>query len=442
MKDSGVEWIGEIPEDWEVVRIKNLTTGVMGGIWGSEAQGDTNDISCVRIADFDRRNFKFRDIDFTIRSLDINKQKQYLLKSGDLLIEKSGGGEKQPVGFVVMYDFNSPVIYTNFMAKIGVNHNLADSNFLKYMFASLYYNNINLKSIKQTTGIQNLDTDSYLNEFIVIPSLSQQKAIANFLDEKTQEIDNIISKTKKAIEEYKKYKQSLITETVTKGLDENVEMKDSGIEWIGDTPKHWDVIRLKYLGWTRSGLGNKSTSDFGHGYPFITYKNIYENYELKSHYISDLVDSTDNERKLFNALEGDVFFTGSSETVEELGLSSVCMENIVDSTFNGFSIRFRPKKDVLCKGFSKFYFRSCAVREFLIRYDNSITRANLSQRLLKGMEILLPPLDEQKSIANYLDNKCSQIDQIISTKEKLLIEMEAYKKSLIYETVTGKREVE
>ncbi|MBN4069853.1 MAG: hypothetical protein COA82_11385 [Alkaliphilus sp.] len=216
------------------------------------------------------------------------------------------------------------------------------------------------------------------------------------------------------------------------------EMKDSGVEWIGGIPRDWEIRNLKYIGFTKSGLGNKKPKDFGHGYPFISYKNIYKNLVVEETY-PDLVDSTEADRENFSVLRGDAFFTGSSETIEELGIASMCIKDISNATYNGFSIRFRPHSlSQYYPECMKYYFRSQAAREHLIRNDNSITRANLSQKLLKMLPVLLASFNQQKKIANFLDLKTTQFDSIISKKEQLIKKLEEAKKSLISEVVTGK----
>lgn len=214
------------------------------------------------------------------------------------------------------------------------------------------------------------------------------------------------------------------------------EMKDSGIAWIGDIPSEWKVLRLRFIGETKSGLANKKPQDFGHGYPFISYKNVYNNMVLDSSY-PDLVNSTELDRQNYNVLKGDAFFTGSSETIEELGYASMCLEDIPNATYNGFVIRFRPYNfDYYNPEYMKYCFRSDVARGYLVQNDNSITRANLSQKTLKGMPIVIPEINEQQNIANYLDKKVSQVDDIISKQESLIAKYKDYKQSLITETVT------
>ena len=259
MKDSGIEWIGKIPKDWNILKLKRITENVKNGIWGDDAKNDNNDISCIRILNFDRDKMQINVDDLTIRNITLSKQKDYLLKQGDLLIEKSGGGEKNPVGFVAIYNSNIPAVYANFMAKISLNNN-ANSNFVKYLCSAIYSKRIHLDSVNQTTGIQNLDTESYFSRHITLPCIKEQEKIANFLDEKTSQFDSIISKKEALIQKLEEAKKSLISEVVTgkvKVVKNNNgyelvkrssdDMKDSGVEWLGEIPKEWEAKRIKYL---------------------------------------------------------------------------------------------------------------------------------------------------------------------------------------------------
>ncbi|MCB2292433.1 restriction endonuclease subunit S [Clostridium algoriphilum] len=214
------------------------------------------------------------------------------------------------------------------------------------------------------------------------------------------------------------------------------EMKDSAIKWIGEIPENWGVSKLKTIGNTKSGLANKKPEDFGHGYPFISYKNVYSNIIINKNY-PDLVESTEIDRTNFNVLKGDTFFTGSSETIKELGFASMCLEDIPNATYNGFCIRFRPNSfENYNLNFMKYNFRSEATRGYLIQNDNSITRANLSQKVLKIMPVVIPSIKEQQKIAEYLDKKVTLIDNIITKTTLSIKEYKKYKQSVITEAVT------
>ena len=159
------------------------------------------------------------------------------------------------------------------------------------------------------------------------------------------------------------------------------------------------------------------------------------------HKVNGLVESTDEERERYSVLRGDIFFTRTSETIEEIGFTAVCLKTIPNATFAGFLIRVRPTTPLITPEFSKYYFRNDSHRCFFVKEMNLVTRASLGQELLKSLPVLLPPLDEQQEIAAYLDRQCAEIDRLIAKKEQIITELESYKKSLIYECVTGKREV-
>jgi type I restriction enzyme S subunit len=243
-KDSGIEWLGKIPEHWKIFPLKRALNGCTNGLWGSDPKG-LCDITVLRVADFDRQKLIVSDEKLTIRSIPIKDRENRLLKKGDLLIEKSGGGEKTLVGCVVYFDKEYEAITSNFVAKITPKSDF-DGRFLNYAFSTLYSLRVNYLSIKQTTGIQNLDTESYFKESFAFPTETEQTAIANFLDQKTAQIDAAIAIKEQQIALLKERKQIIIQQAVTQGLDPNVPMKDSGVEWIGEIPAHWEVKKLRY----------------------------------------------------------------------------------------------------------------------------------------------------------------------------------------------------
>lgn len=234
-------------------------------------------------------------------------------------------------------------------------------------------------------------------------------------------------------------KQIIIQRAVTKGLDENVEMKDSGIEWIGEIPVNWNVMKLRAIGSTINGVSHDSTY-FGSGFPFVSYSDVYKNSTLPSK-VCGLAKSTNAEQAMFSVEEGDVFFTRTSETAEEIGFSSVCMNTIEKAVFAGFLIRFRSNKGVLYKNYSKYFFRAKMLRNYFVKEMNLVTRASLSQGLLKGLPVIVPSMQEQENIASYLDKVTGKIDQAIERHQQMLSLLQERKQIIISEVVTGKIKV-
>ncbi|WP_252235681.1 restriction endonuclease subunit S [Clostridium sp. ZS1] len=414
MKDSGIQWIGEIPEEWTVAKYKYYCKSGMGETILSEVLVD-NGIP-VYSATLEDKIFGF-----------VSKSKINLLKD-DFVIPARGNS----IGYVtIVKDKLATCTQTTIYSKIvGIN-----KKFLYYCCYGLKEHWFEFDN----TAIPQITVNQIQNNIVPTPNKIEQQKIADFLDEKTQQIENIIKKQNEILENLKTYKQSLITETVTKGLNPNVKMKDSKVEWIGEIPDTWKIKKIKYLGTCQNGI-SKSAEEFGSGYPFVSYGDVYKNISLPKNVVG-LVNSSENDRKNYSVQEGDVFFTRTSETIEEIGFTSVCLKTIENATFAGFIIRFRPEKNILNKNYSKYYFRSQKHRVFFVKEMNLVTRASLSQELLKRLPILLPPLEEQQQIATFLDKKCKAIDDSITKKQELIEKLEIYKKSLIYECVTGKRKV-
>lgn len=211
------------------------------------------------------------------------------------------------------------------------------------------------------------------------------------------------------------------------------EYKDSGVQWLGQIPGHWKTMRLGLLGDCANGV-SKGGDYFGEGYPFVAYSDVYKNMELP-HTVEGLAKSTEDDRQRYSIEYGDVFFTRTSETIQEIGFSSTCLKTIPNAVFAGFLIRFRPSSNELVPEFSKYYFRCNNLRSFYITRMNLVTRASLSQSLLRQLTVVLPPISEQKSIANYLDDKCKKIDQMIVGKQKQLELLTEMKQRIISDTV-------
>ena len=305
-----------------------------------------------------------------------------------------------------------------------------------YLFLTDEWRNqirINSFGVKVFSVTQKLLSSS----FVLFPPLQIQKKIVAYLDTKCLELDSLSSDIQKEIETLEAYKKSLITEAVTKGLDKYVSTKASGYDYLGSVPISWDVRRLRFLGTCSNGI-SKSHEYFGSGFPFVTYGDVYNNFSLPE--TSSLIESSEIERRRYSVEKGDIFFTRTSETIEEIAFSSACLKTIEEACFAGFLIRFRPTVNMSTK-FLMYYFRSDIHRKFFTKEMNLVTRASLSQDLLKNLPVLIPPRKEQDAIAEFLDSKCSEIDSIISSKKQQLETLVAYKKSLIYEYVTGKKEV-
>ncbi|WBA80063.1 restriction endonuclease subunit S [Endozoicomonas sp. GU-1] len=284
-------------------------------------------------------------------------------------------------------------------------------------------------------------TNSSEMKNILIPEMPSDEAekIANFLDHETAKIDTLIEEQKNLIRLLQEKRQAVISHAVTKGLNPNVQLKDSGVEWLGKVPGHWEVKRVRYLGACQNGI-NIGAEAFGSGYPFVSYGDAYNNRVLPE-VPSGLVQSTLEDRQRYSLQYGDVLFTRTSETIDEIGFASVCLKDIRDACFAGFLIRFRPTGAELDPDFSKYYFSNELLRAFFIKEMNLVTRASLSQDLLKLMPVTLPPLSEQRAIAEFLDAKTLSFEQLEKDAKQQIALMQERRAALISAAVTGKIDV-
>lgn len=232
-------------------RLKWAFESCKNGAWGDEPDGE-NDAVCIRAADFNSDLGTMLDAERTLRSIDDATYRKVGLRSGDLIVEKSGGGAKQLVGRSVIYRENDRAVCSNFLARCRPSE-LVTSEYLNYLLLAIYKARGTYPHIKQTTGIQNLDMASFLNIRASLPSIETQKSIATFLDEKTAKIDNLIAKKQALLERLVEKRQAIITQAVTKGLNSAAPMEDSGVDWLGEIPAHWKVKRVKYIAKLESG---------------------------------------------------------------------------------------------------------------------------------------------------------------------------------------------
>ena len=295
------------------------------------------------------------------------------------------------------------------------------------------------------TGLRNVvRPPTFLSLPLYLPPLNEQHQIVSYLDNKTSSIDSLIRSKEKKIELLKEKRTSLINQVVTKGLNPDVEMKDSGVEWIGNIPKGWDVVSLKRLGELYGGLTGKSGDDFRsednpNNKPYIPYTNISNNtYISKNHFHQVVVNEDENQNRVEKY---DLFFLMSSETYEDLGKPCILIDDVDELYLNSFCKGFRITQKDIFPLFLNYQLLGDIHKKMISVEGQGFTRINLRQDRLKELPIFLPPLNEQHQIVSYLDKETKLIDETISSEQKKIELLKEYKQSLISEVVTGKRKV-
>ena len=425
MKDSGIPWIGEIPEGWEVRRLKRSCNLLVEKCpsRGDEVSDGLTYLGLEHIeSQFGRLVGDYRPIlDFSgdaIRfwkgNILFGKLRPYLAKCWFSDIDGKCSSE-----FFVLAPNDS--FCGNYL-----QWTMLSNRFIDLVDGSTFGVKMPRAEWNFVGGIQ-----------MPCPKSDEQARIAAYLDEKCGEIDRVIAAKERQNELLRDQRAAVIHEAVTKGLNPKAKFKESGYEWIGRVPEDWKVLKLRYVGSCQNGI-SKSGDLFGSGFPFVSYGDVYQN-EVLPESVAGLVESTLEDQENYSVRDGDVFFTRTSETIEEIGLTSVCMKTIEKATFAGFVIRVRPFAGMLDKAFSKYYFRCIMHRGFFVKEMNIVTRASLGQDLLKKLPVLLPSLPEQRQIAAHLDARCGEIDRVMAANEGMVAKLKEYRASLIWEAVTGKK---
>ena len=405
MKDSGIEWIGEIPANWNIVRI---------GTQYTERKTKVSD------TEYPPLSVTMKGIVpqlATAAKTDAHDDRKLVCK-GDFAIN-SRSDRRGSCG-ISAYDGSVSLINTILCPRDEMNPEYYDWLFHSTMFSDEFYKwGHGIVDDLWTTNWQDMKRIS-----IPEPSLEEQARIAKHLSKVCYEIDAIIEKTKATIEEYKRLKQSIITETVTKGIRGNRPMKDSGIEWIGVIPVDWEVKKLKF---TSEFKQNKYSTNDGE-LRYIGLENIVA---WNGHYIE--TDSEYDREQSLICEPGDILFGKLRPYLAKVYINTE--KQCCSGEFCVISIKEQITKymwyQLISHGFIFMVDRST--------YGTKMPRANAEY--IKNISVSIPPIEEQKEIVDYLDKKCVEMDTLIEKKTALLEEMESYKKSVIYEYVTGKKEV-
>ena len=410
MKDSGVEWLGKIPNHWMIRRIKNLFQ--FRNEKNYEALEDVNLISLYT----DKGVVQHSDLTETTGNKAVTAEGYKIVKEDDIVVNiilcwmgavgrSAYNGVTSPA-----YDVYKPLHDTN-------------SKYYHYLFRTSQFNG---ECYRYGRGIMLMRWRTYSTEFraisVPLPPEDEQKRIVNFLDKKIDDVDRLIGNVQKQIEKLKAYKQSLITEVVTKGIDPTVPMKDSGVEWIGEIPEHWNIERLKFN--VSINAEKQSSLDL----PYIALEHI-EGFSGKR-------IKTDNVYEVDGAIvahSGEILFGKLRPYLAKV--YKVEEETYVSSEFAVFSA------ETIDNQYLKWYMLSYGFLDTVnaSTYGTKMPRANID--FIKNMYIPVFDVQEQEKIALYLNEKSSKIDQLIAIKQSKIEKLEQYKRSLIYEYVTGKKEV-
>lgn len=413
MKDSGVPWIGEIPEGWEVLRYKYACRILNGFPFKSELFGSEG-VPIIRIRDITSGTIE------TYYSGDYDRT--YIVTRGDILIGMDGDFN------IRIWDNEDAILNQRCCTIIEKN-----TFRRKYLYYCLPFNLEIINALAYSTTVKHLSNGDIENSFLPSITPTAQHRIADHLDTQCARIDATIANIRSLIAKLKEYRQSVITEAVTKGLDPDVPMKDSGVSWIGKVPEGWQVCPLKWrvhfvkTGGTPAGAQDIFYAD--DGFPWFTPSDFGDSLRI-SESAKKLSDLGIKEVKIFP--KNCVLMIGIGATMGKVALSSC------DCSANQ-QINSIVCDDKLFPLFLTLFLKT--ITDYLFKCGKFTTLPILNQEETKSIIVPVPSFAEQQRIADYLDTQCAKIDTALARQEELLTKLEAYKKSLIYECVTGKREV-
>ena len=411
-----IDLFGEAPAHWRTMRLRQTVTACSNGVWGGEPRGDASDIVCVRVSDFDRLRLRVDLRHPTLRSVAQVHRRGRMLARGDLLLEKSGGGENQPVGAVVLYDADTPAVCSNFIARMPMARGF-EPRYLCYLHAALFYLRVNCRSIHQTTGIQNLDSAAYLSEKVRIPDLAEQREMAADLDRKNAWVDQVVENKEHLLELLKQKRHALISHAI------------AGVK---GTPAHWPVTRLKFI---RSGAFL-----YGANEPAVLEDRAAPRYIR----ITDLNDDGTLRDDTFQSLpeplaaryllqDGDILLARSGATV---GKALRYRAEWGRACFAGYLVRLRPDRRKALPDYLYYYTQSQAFRHQVSECAVQSTIPNVSAERYANFSISLPPLEEQEAIVRFLDRRTRTLDSALRVVSRQLAKLREYRRALIVTAVT------
>lgn len=415
MKDSGISWVGEIPKEWSVKKIKHISYVIGGNGFNVELQGlESGDYPFCKASDISNAG-KYLDKAANYVTFDIVRDQHYnIIPKGAILFPKIGEAMKKNNRTICVLDCCAD---NNCQAIVPFERN--SGMFLYYILTC-----VNMGWFDNAGTIPCMNNRKFLNSKVPFPSLVEQQRIAEFLDRECGKIDGLKADIQAQIDTLEQYKRSVITEAVTHGLNPSAPMKDSGIPWVGKTSEYWKVGRIGGL----YELRNQKVSDKDFMPLSVTMKGILPQLETAAK-----TNDGDN-RKLVRV--GDFAINSRSDRRGSCGISDY------DGSVSLINTILKPRNRMNAKYYNWLFHTPMFADEFY-KWGHGIVddlwTTNWSE--MKRISIPLPPLDEQQEIADYLDNKSAEIERIIADKKSQIETLDGYKKSLIYEYVTGKKEV-
>lgn len=434
-KDSGVEWLGEVPSHWDVKKLKYLAK-----LSPSKAEIIFNHEELCSFIPMEKLKLNTLVLDEIKQIKSVYSAYTYF-RNEDLLIAK----------VTPCFENKNFAIAKNLVNSIGFGsseiyvlraYNNLFNKFLFYRLQEQNFMEIAISKMSGTGGLKRVPSEFINNFQLALPPYLEQQKIAQFLDDKTAKIDQAVDLAEKQIALLKEHKQILIQNAVTRGLNPDVPLKDSGVEWIGQVPEHWDIKRFRNLFDFGKGLSITKENLQDKGIPCVNYGEVHSRYGFEVIPERDTLKCVDSKYLAFNNSmlnKGDFVFADTSEDIE--GSGNFTYLNSRTRIFAGYHTVITRLKITAIHRYIAYYFDSLSFRNQIRNKVKGVKVFSITQSILKGTFVLLPNLKEQQQIADYLDTQTAKIDQAIALKTAHIEKLKEYKNVLINDVVTGKVQV-
>lgn len=430
-KDSGIQWIGEIPQYWEVKKLKYVASNNPSNVDKKSIENEKQVLLCNYV-DVYKNDFITGDFTFMEATASDAQIKNFKLQKGDVLVTKdSETPEDIAIPALVKEDFEN-VICGYHLTQIRSNNEFLIGEFLFRLFQVDLYRQY-FSTLARGVTRYGLTTSSFSEMSTILPPLPEQTAIANYLDSKTTEIDKVVADKEALVSLYEEEKKALINDAVTKGLNPAANLKPSEIDWLGDVPEHWEAVPLtKYLDSIVDYRG-RTPNKIEEGVFLVTAKNVKNgiiDYKLSEEYVSE--EEQHEFMKRGEVKIGDVLFTTEAPLgeVANIDRTDICLAQRI--------IKFRANGYFLNNYFLKFWLRSYSFQQDLQTYATGSTALGIKASKLNNLVLVLPPLEEQTTIVQYIESETANINDKINQIKQEIDFLKEYRQALIFEAVTGK----
>lgn len=437
MMVSAHQWIEAAPVSWTRGRIKNLLTSAANGVWGDEPVNDGTDVYCVRAADFDRTRQRVSKARLPQRSVNRSVLNQHRLRPGDLVLEKSGGGETQPVGMAVLFDGPEPAVCSNFCARL-IPASGVDPRFLTYALAATYSQGLTQSVVKQTTGIQNLDAAAFFALRWAYPEVAEQRRIADFLDTETARIDRLISLRNSQVHRIEERYFSVISEYSTPGITSNAA-RSGRWPWL---PAVLEVARLGYFARVQGGVtvhGSRAETLEDAEYPYLRVANV-QNGAIDLGEVKSIVIPSSMAAQA-TLQYGDVVITEANGNPDNLGRGAVWRNEIPGMVHQNHVFAIRVNKKRLLPEYVAVLLASSHGRRYFRFTSSQVGIATTSSSKVLNFPIPVVGIDEQKQVIDKCGSARHAADRAVKLLLRQLELLTERRQALITAAVTGQVDV-